>query len=168
MRLVLISLILMFFYSCSSKGPIGSAEFRPKVQQSLPVDDGEVLFADEAALYPGTNYHQMVKDRATFTNLDIQNHYKGIVAVTTNSVWFLQWNSSKDIYRIIRRYDLSELQNVELDSMGTIGGESVIILLTQKDYTVSTLSITSSMLSMKGTRDCFEVISSAFNSLRSK
>jgi hypothetical protein len=87
------------------------------LENSLPVEDGEVLYADTVAFFPDANWHQSLRDRASLINLEWPSQINGVVAVTNNSIWILQWNGSKKNYRIIRRLKIDDLKDVEFDKL---------------------------------------------------
>lgn len=132
------SLIAFLLLSCSSHGPVGKPEFKPTVQSALPAEDGEVLFAETVLFFPDSNYHQNMRDRASLINLENPTQISGVLAVTNNSIWVLQWNGSKKNYRIVRRFKLADLKSVEFDKLVN----SSCIILSKEDYSISSFFVT--------------------------
>lgn len=155
-----VSLLTFLFFSCSSHGPVGKPEFLPTVQKSLPIEDGEVLYSGTVAFFPDANWNQSIRDRASLINLDWPSQISGVVAVTNNSIWILQWNGSKKDYRIIRRFKIDDLKDVEFDKLIN----STCIILTKEDYSVSSFHLTSAggnIISSSKTLECYNTIEKA-------
>ena len=115
MRKITCFLILVIIMGCAAIGPVSSPEFPRLVAKAVPETDGTIQLFGSGSWFPNTRGFTNLRSLSLTQPI---NPVVGVLAITNKAILFLQWNKEKKAFDVVRRWYLSELSSVYLDTYG--------------------------------------------------
>lgn len=120
---------LMLLTGFNSFGPINQAEYAALARVELPIDAGQVLFAEPGAWTVNANGFADIRSQ--------QSPMLGLLLLTSNGIYFQQWIEGEGRYDTMLAISVRDIASIRNENFG----RSVRIVVKKKDLTVTSLSV---------------------------
>jgi hypothetical protein len=121
--------------ACTALGPTTAPNWRDQVSAVVPRDDGGVDFLATSEWFPDTQ--GFMDMRGVGLLVPHTNFREGVLALTSQSLLFLQWDSKATQYAIMYRTPYSDLMQAKVDSFG----RNRRLVIFGKDYRAQSFGI---------------------------
>lgn len=115
MQFITIFIISISLLGCASLGPTSAPNFKELVKAPIPSDSGEVLMSGPGQWLPNTIGFTDTKSTGITAG---QDPVAGVLVITDSAIFVEQWDTANDKFRIMKRFLLSQVKELNLDTYG--------------------------------------------------
>lgn len=127
-----LALIVLLLAGCAGIGPSTLPDWPTQIARAVPQGDGSVRFESAGGWLPDAQGYMPERSSS------IPDARLGVLAITQNSVLFLQWDSDASSYRVMWRLPLDQVSDCRIARHG-LGARLIIVA---PDYRTQTFELT--------------------------